>query len=102
MRYVVGVDIGGTFTDFSLVNQRGEISMWKETSKPKDQALAVRQGLASLATAEGLGLEEFLAQTDLFVHGSTIATNAVIQRSGPKIALICTEGFRDVIYFCDG
>jgi len=102
MRYVLGVDIGGTFTDFSLINDQGEISLWKEATTPQDPAQAVQKGLRSLAAAEGCGLKEFLDRIDLFVHGSTIATNTVIQRNGPKTALICTEGFRDVVYFRDG
>jgi N-methylhydantoinase A len=102
MRYVLGVDIGGTFTDFSLVSEKGDITLWKEATTPKDPAQAVQQGLNSLAAGQGLALQEFLAQLDLFVHGSTIATNTVIQRNGPKTALICTEGFRDVVYFRDG
>ena len=102
MRYVVGVDIGGTFTDFSVIDGRGRTTLWKEASTPREPADAVRQGLQSLAHAQGLELHDFLSQIDLFVHGSTIATNTVIQRNGPKTALLCTEGFRDVIYFRDG
>jgi N-methylhydantoinase A len=102
MRYSIGVDIGGTFTDFSVVDEDGGISLWKETSTPKDNVQAIEQGLMSLAEAKGASLEEFLAQTALFVHGSTIATNMVIQRNGPKTALVCTEGFRDILYFRDG
>ena len=102
MRYVVRVDIGGTFTDFSVIDGRGRTTLWKEASTPREPAAAVRQGLQALAHAQGLELHDFLSQIDLFVHGSTIATNTVIQRNGPKTALLCTEGFRDVIYFRDG
>ncbi len=102
MKYVLGVDIGGTFTDFSLVNPQGRISLWKEATTPKDRAEAIRIGVRALASQLGLSLDQFLASIDLFVHGSTIATNTVIERNGPKTALICTEGFRDVIHFRDG
>jgi len=102
MRYKLGVDIGGTFTDFSLVDDSGGIVLWKEATTPKNRALAVEQGLANLAKATGQTLEEFLGSVDLFVHGSTIATNTVIQRNGPKTALICSEGFRDTLYLRDG
>lgn len=102
MSYVIGVDIGGTFTDFSLISGAGDIQLWKEATTPKDPAIAVQRGLASLAEAEGVALDSLLERTELFVHGSTIATNTVIQRNGPKTALICTEGFRDVLYFRDG
>jgi N-methylhydantoinase A len=102
MRYKLGVDIGGTFTDFSLVDESGNIALWKEATTPANRALAVEQGLVNLAKAKGLSLEDFLESIELFVHGSTIATNTVIQRNGPKTALICSEGFRDVLHFRDG
>jgi len=102
MRYVVGVDIGGTFTDFSVIDGRGGTILWKEATTPLEPATAVRQGLQELAHGQGLELREFLSRIDLFVHGSTIATNTVIQRNGPKTALLSTEGFRDIIYFRDG
>ena len=102
MRYVVGIDIGGTFTDFSVIDDHGRIVLWKEPTTAREPAAGVREGLNHLAQAQGVPLQEFLSRIDLFVHGSTIATNTVIQRNGPKTALLCTEGFRDVIYFRDG
>ena len=102
MGHVLGVDIGGTFTDFSLVDEQGRITLWKEASTPKDPAQGIKTGLANLAKALGLSLAAFLDGLDLFVHGSTIATNTVIQRNGPVIGLICTEGFRDVIFLRNG
>ena len=102
MQFVLGVDIGGTFTDFSLLDDAGEITLWKETTTPKDPAEAVQRGLHNLASSMNVELDKFLDQMELFVHGSTIATNTVIQRNGPKTALICTEGFRDIIHFRDG
>ena len=102
MGHVLGIDIGGTFTDFSLVDDQGRITLWKEATTPKDPAQGVKDGLNHFAQTRGVGLNEFLGQLDLFVHGSTIATNTVVQRNGPPIGLICTEGFRDVIYFRDG
>ena len=102
MQYTLGVDIGGTFTDFSLINADGEITLWKEASTPKDPTEAIKRGVQSLAESGGMSLSEFLGKLDLFVHGQTIATNTVIQRNGPKTALLCTEGFRDIIHFRDG
>ena len=102
MQYVLGVDIGGTFTDFSLLDGEGQITLWKESTTPRDPAKAIQQGIRALAEQSGTGLEEFLKKIDLFVHGQTIATNTVIQRNGPKAALLCTEGFRDIIHFRDG
>src|SRR5271163_3793678 len=102
MQYKLGVDIGGTFTDFSLVDEEGNILLWKEATISDNRALAVQTGLMSLAKAKNQTLDQFLESLELFVHGSTIATNTVIQRNGPKTALICTAGFRDVMYFRDG
>ena len=102
MHYVLGVDIGGTFTDFSLLDDDGEITLWKEATTPKDPSKAVQSGLKALAESHEIPIDDFVNHVDLFVHGQTIATNTVIQRNGPKTALICTEGFRDVLYFRDG
>ena len=102
MGHILGVDIGGTFTDFSLIDDRGGIKLWKEATTPSDPSRAIQRGLEALADSEELAIEAFVENLDLFVHGQTIATNTVIQRNGPKTALICTEGFRDVLYFRDG
>ena len=102
MPYRVGVDIGGTFTDFTIVDEAGDVTLWKEDSTPDDPTRAIQAGLSAVALNLGLEIPAFLGGTDLFVHGSTIATNAVIQRSGPKIGLLCTQGFRDVIHLRDG
>ena len=102
MQYTLGVDIGGTFTDFSLINADGEITLWKEASTPQDPTQAIKKGVQALADLGDESLSEFLSKLDLFVHGQTIATNTVIQRNGPKTALLCTDGFRDIIHFRDG
>ncbi len=102
MQYILGVDIGGTFTDFSLLDGNGDITLWKESTTPRDPSEAVEKGIRALAEKTGTDLDAFLRQIDLFVHGSTIATNTVIQRNGPKTALLCTEGFRDILHFRDG
>ncbi len=102
MHYVLGVDIGGTFTDFSLLDKDGHIALWKEATTPKNPTEAIQRGIRALAEQAEMSLDKFLDRLDLFVHGSTIATNTVIQRNGPKTALLCTEGFRDVIHFRDG
>lgn len=102
MTYRLGIDIGGTFTDFTVVDAQGKVTLWKEDSTPDEPVQAIERGLAAVADRLGLAIPAFLQATDLFVHGSTIATNAVIQRSGPPIGLLCTEGFRDIIHLRDG
>jgi N-methylhydantoinase A len=102
MTFRIGIDIGGTFTDFTVVDDNGGVTLWKEDSTPDDPVRAIESGLAAVAETLGSPVDELLRSTDLFVHGSTIATNAVIQRSGPRIGLLCTKGFRDVIHLRDG
>ncbi len=83
----VGVDTGGTFTDLVLL-QGGEISVHKVLSTPDDPSQAILQALADLAVTEKLSA---------LVHGSTIATNAVLEHKGVRTGLITTAGFRDVL-----
>lgn len=98
----VGVDIGGTFTDFTVVSDDGQVTLWKEPTTPDEPTRAIELGLAALSNVLGLSLADFLGKTRLFVHGTTIATNQVVQRNGPSIGLLCTDGFRDVLYLRDG
>lgn len=99
--YRIGIDIGGTFTDFSIVDDLGNTTLWKEPSRPDDPTGAIREGLRASAQQIGISLDVLLSQTRLLVHGTTVATNAVIQRNGPKVGLLCTRGFRDVLHFRD-
>ena len=98
----LGIDIGGTFTDFALIETSGDVRIWKEDSDPVSPASAIEAGLTVLAEQTGRSTSELLAATELLVHGTTRATNVVVQRSGPQIGLLCTAGFRDVLYFRDG
>jgi N-methylhydantoinase A len=101
MNYRVGVDIGGTFTDFSILDERGRTFLWKEDSDPEFPARAIQRGLAAVSREMGFSQADFLSRVRLFVHGTTIATNMLIQRNGPRVGLLCTEGFRDVLYTRD-
>ena len=83
---LVGIDTGGTFTDFVVVRGNG-ITVHKEPSTPVNPAEAVLKGLRKV----------FEGTPDRFVHGSTVATNALLERRGAKIALVTTKGFEDVI-----
>ncbi|MBM3140449.1 MAG: hydantoinase/oxoprolinase family protein, partial [Chloroflexi bacterium] len=85
MSLLVGVDVGGTFTDF-LLWEDGGFRAHKRPSTPDDPSRAVLEGLAELGV-----------QPDLLVHGSTVATNAVLQRTGARTALVTTAGFRDLL-----
>jgi len=98
----LGIDIGGTFTDFTLLTPDGSAVLWKEASTPHDPLRAVRDGLGELARRHEFTEREFLDGLTLVVHGTTIATNTVLQRTGARTGLLCTDGFRDVLYFRDG
>ena len=76
--YVIGIDVGGTFTDF-VVAQKGQPPRYfKTASTPNDPSEGLMVGLSDAALAYGLSLEEFLASADMIIHGSTVATNTLL------------------------
>ncbi|MFI9847465.1 hydantoinase/oxoprolinase family protein [Nonomuraea sp. NPDC051941] len=90
----IGIDVGGTFTDLvASVPDRGLVVHHKEPSTPADPSLAVADGLAALLARADLRPDEIAG----LVHGTTIGLNAVIQRRGARIALVVTEGYRDIL-----
>jgi len=90
----IGIDIGGTFTDFALLD--GDAVMLEKTlSTPDDRSRAVLQGLERLAARRGLALDEFLGRVESIVHGTTVADNTLIEMNGAVTGLLTTEGFRD-------
>jgi N-methylhydantoinase A len=97
MRHRIGIDVGGTFTDFLLVNELGDFEIYKKPTTPSDPAIGVFEGLQAMADDTGLSLAEFLESVDLIVHGTTVTTNALLTRSGAKTALLTTAGFRDAL-----
>ncbi|MCJ8156128.1 hydantoinase/oxoprolinase family protein [Sphingomonas sp. LaA6.9] len=101
MNYRVGIDIGGTFTDFALL-KGADVIVHKNLSTPQDRSLGVMEGLGSLAQKEGLSLTDFLARCDAIVHGTTVADNTLIEMDGAVTGLITTEGFRDEIEYRRG
>lgn len=102
MGHRIGIDIGGTFTDLVLLRDDGRFHVYKEDSTPHEPLLAITKGLAGLAAEAGTTDSELLRETEFLVHGQTMATNALIQRSGPVIGLLATEGHRDVMYLGRG
>ncbi|GAA5199358.1 hydantoinase/oxoprolinase family protein [Arthrobacter gyeryongensis] len=93
----IGIDVGGTFTDFLVIYPEGQRRIHKTSSVPSDPPLAVYNGLQEIAALDKKPIEEFLAGVELIVHGTTVTTNALLTRRGPKTALLVTEGFRDVL-----
>lgn len=97
MRYRVGVDVGGTFTDFLLMDAGGRTAVHKELSSPADPSEAVLRGLTELARGEASNLEAFLARVSIIVHGTTVTTNAVLTGKTARTGLLTTRGFRDAL-----
>jgi 5-oxoprolinase (ATP-hydrolysing) len=93
-RYRIGFDIGGTFTDLILLDTtRSEIRLHKCLTTPQDPSVGALNGLHELVTAAGLTP----ADVGDVVHGTTLVTNALIERNGARLGLITTEGFRDIL-----
>src|SRR6516164_5418677 len=93
-RYRIGFDIGGTFTDFVLLDtERNDIRLHKCLTTPADPSIGALAGLADLLDAAKLTL----ADIGDVVHGTTLVTNALIERSGARLGLITTRGFRDIL-----
>ncbi len=92
--YRIGIDVGGTFTDFTLLREEdGQVSYHKVASTPRDPSQAIEQGIADLMRMHRIAPAE-VAHVG---HGTTVATNLVIERRGAVTGLITTKGFRDVI-----
>ncbi len=91
----IGVDVGGTFTDMVLADARGEIHTFKVPSVTADPSEGVVRVLQAAADAWRLSLKSLLTDCNLFVHGSTVATNTMLEGKGATVGLITTRGFRD-------
>lgn len=95
MTYRLGVDAGGTFTDFVLADDKGNVHLFKATSTPEDGTRAIAEGFAQIAERLGRPMADILAETELCVNGTTVGLNALIQHKGVKTGLICTAGHED-------
>lgn len=91
--YRVGIDVGGTFTDLALLSREGRLHVFKVSSRPADIAAGCLDGLRELLAHVAVPPD----RVAYWSHGTTVATNAVVQRRGARIALLTTEGFRDVL-----
>ena len=84
---ILGIDVGGTFTDFVLLDDAGRVRIHKLLTSARDQSISILQGIADLEAGP---------ETTV-VHGATVATNALLERRGARTALVTTEGFGDVL-----
>ena len=95
--YRVCVDVGGTFTDCLVLEEKGELRQFKSPTTPQDPSLGFLACLEKAAQHFRQPLATFLAEVDLLIHGTTLATNTLINENGAKTGLITTKGFRDII-----
>jgi N-methylhydantoinase A len=92
MQTRIGIDIGGTFTDLVFMGHEGQVLRAKVLSTPDDYSEGIAQGLAG-AVREGLDI----GGISRILHGTTVATNALLEGKGARVALLTTHGFRDVL-----
>ncbi|GAA1140113.1 hydantoinase/oxoprolinase family protein [Ornithinicoccus hortensis] len=94
MTFRLGVDVGGTFTDILLINEEtGESFREKTSSTPEDQSIGVLRGIEAVCRTAGVGTDEVRA----VLHGTTVATNAILEQKGARVGLVTTRGFRQIL-----
>ena len=102
MTYTIGIDVGGTFTDIVVSTADGRTITAKAASTPRDQSEGVLSGLALAAETLCLTTETLLADTARIVHGTTVATNALLEGKAARVGMLTTEGHRDIIEMREG
>ncbi len=98
----VGIDVGGTFTDLVAVDESGRVTLAKSASTPADPSIGVLDGIGLLAQELSLGPGALLARTEVIVHGTTVATNALLERKGATVGMLTTAGHRDIVEMREG
>jgi len=101
-RLLVGVDIGGTFTDCVVLDRSGRITATKASSTPRDFAEGMLAAMRVAAERLGVSFERFCGDIAVLTHGTTVGTNALIQRKGARVGLITTRGHEDAIHIMRG
>ena len=94
-QYRLGIDAGGTFTDFVLAERGKPVRLFKALSTPHDPTEAIKNGLARITEATGVSAHDIVTGADLCINGTTVALNALIQHKGARTGLICTKGHED-------
>ncbi|MFC1979480.1 hydantoinase/oxoprolinase family protein [Chloroflexota bacterium] len=97
MGYKIGVDVGGTFTDFLIVDDKGKFWIYKTPSTPEDPSIGLMNGLEGISAEQNMTTKDLLSQTDIIVHGTTITVNAILTDKTAKVGFITTKGFRDYL-----
>ncbi|HAA03358.1 MAG TPA: acetophenone carboxylase [Syntrophobacteraceae bacterium] len=102
MGFNINVDVGGTFTDFYSAQSAGGVRVTKTPTTHYDLSIGFGKGVRELARLFGVSLGELLSQTDAVRYCTTVGTNALLERTGPKLGLITTAGFEDAIFIGRG
>src|SRR5437773_8329899 len=102
MGYLVGIDIGGTFTDCAIVDRAGRLLTTKVPSTPPDFSRGMLDALGAGAQALGVSLDRFCRDIAFLSHGTTVGTNTIIQKRGARVGLITTKGHEDAIHIMRG
>jgi N-methylhydantoinase A len=102
MGYLVGIDIGGTFTDCAIVDRAGRLLTTKVPSTPTDFSRGMMDALGAGASELGLELGEFCRDIAFLSHGTTVGTNTIIQKKGARVGLVTTRGHEDAIHIMRG
>ena len=95
--YSLGIDVGGTFTDLVCADSNGKTITEKLLTTPQNQAMGVLEGIRRLSSSFGKNEIEFLKEVSVIIHGTTVATNTMLEYKGAKTGLITSSGFRDTI-----
>ena len=98
MSFSVGIDIGGTFTDFCGIAEDGTLTTCKTPTTHYDLSVGFMRGIRDLAKRTGLPTRDYLSRVEALRYSTTVGTNALIERTGPKLGLITTAGFEDTIF----
>ena len=99
----IGIDVGGTFTDL-VAMRAGDVAsvVFKTPTTPEDPSLGVVNGIEGLAAAMDMTSHDLLSSAEVLIHGTTVATNTLVERKGARVGLITTEGFRDLLEIREG
>ena len=95
--FVISVDSGGTFSDCVIIDRSGTVTTGKASSTPDDFSVGVLDSITIAAERLGLASADVLGRAILFSHGTTVATNALLERKGDRTALAITQGFADAL-----
>src|SRR5699024_2475432 len=95
----ISTDIGGTFTDIVVTDEKGNVNIFKSSTTPKNHIKGIMNGLKLAADYYNIDLSSLMNKCNFFCHGSTITTNAIITGKTAKVGLLCTKGHKDVLVF---